>query len=144
MTDGLIELEQCEEEVPSSDELLYRQITDHHWDTQSSKPATHAFGPSTIDKGMASFSRSSVVSSTDSQKWHNEHASSPSVGVWAVTSSEVEGQQLRTIDDSGCPGDHSPGHCYVDYRHLAGDKTSERKVRAMLLAQALARGPIAT
>ena len=139
MTDQFEALEDCESTIDDGDELLYRQITEHCWDAQNSKPASHAFGPSSIDKGKASYARSSIVSAAESYAWHNEHAS-PSRAVMAVSAQEVMDQQTRSVDDHACPGDHSPGHCYVDFRHMA--KKEERKVRGMLLAHALARGEI--
>jgi hypothetical protein len=142
VTDAFAALADCEATLTDGEELLYRQVTEYNWDAQSNTPATQAFGPSPIDKGMASYSRSSVVSAEESRTWHNENASSHSMSVWGVSVQEVIDQQTRAVDDSGCPGDHSPGHCYVDFRHLA--KKDERKFRGMLLARALARGEIAS
>jgi len=133
-------LADCEAALTDWDELIYRQVTEYHWDAQSNTPATHAFGPSSIDKGKASYSRSSVVSAEASRMWHNQNAASHSKSVWGVSVREVIDQETRVVDDVGCPGDYAPGHCYVDFRHLA--KTDERKVRGMLLARALARGEL--
>lgn len=135
-------LEDCEIALSDESELIYRQVTEHQWDSQSNTPATHAFGPSTVDKGMASYSRSSIVSAEQSRAWHNENASSLSLSVWGVSVAEVIGQETRVVDDAPCPGDRAPGHCYVDFRHL--DKRDERRIRGMLLARALARGMLAS
>lgn len=130
--------------VPVSDELLFRQITDVHWDEVNKIPGSPAFGPASIDKGKASFARASVVSAQESRDWHSEHASKPSRGVWACSSEEVESAGTRSVDDGKIATAHpkSPGHCYVDYRHMS--KPEERLVRAELLALAIGRGEVRT
>lgn len=140
------ELASCEHSISPSRELLYRQIPEHYWDPIAGKPSSAAFGPAGIDSGMPSFSRSARVNAQESRDWHQHNARSHSRGVWACTVEEVDAADTRSVDDSDCPSlphkPRSPGHCYVDYRHL--DKRGERIVRASLLAAALQRGEIST
>jgi hypothetical protein len=145
VTDAFKALEPCERDLTGGEELLYRQVPAFNWDPQSGKPVSHAFGPSTADKGMASHARSSVVSASDSRAWHNENVKSESKGVWAISIQEVTDQGTRAVDDCACPSppgssERSPGHCYVDYRHM--EKREQRLVRAMLYAKAIKRGEI--
>lgn len=137
-----------------SDEMLFRQIPDHNWDDRVQRPLSHAFGPADVDKRMASHSRSSVVSAAASQEWHNEHAAKRSVSVWGYSVTEVlevqgkasDGSEVvsQVIDDSGCTekegGLTSPGHCYVDYRHLM--KPGEKVLRGLLFIRAMSRGAL--
>ena len=141
-----VELSTCEISVAPSGELLYRQITDHHWDPVAKKPSSTAFGPATSDKGMPSFARSTKVSPQESRDWHQHNARSRSRGVWACTDEDVVRAGTRSVDDSNCPSHpqqpRSPGHCYVDYRHYT--KRDVRIVRRVLLAAALDRGETPT
>ena len=124
---------------PASDELLLRQITEPLM--TDGKPSSQAFGPSTSDKGAPSFSRRTKTTPTKSRAWHDANAAKPSLGVWACSTSEVDDAGTRSVDDSGVPAapgtKKAPGHCYVDYRHMA--KSEERLVRSLLLAKALDR-----
>lgn len=132
------------------DETLFRQITVPMWDDKRSQPASVSFGPSTADQGMPSFARSSAVTAEESQRWHNENAAKESLAVWGCTvlevidSADTNGAQTRVVDDAAVPPPpgrpKSPGHCYVDYRHLTKDE--ERDLRAQLLMRALARGEL--
>lgn len=124
---------------PVSEELLLRQITEPLM--TDGKPSSQAFGPSTADKGAPSFSRRTKTTPKKSREWHNANAAKPSLGVWACSTSEVHDAGSRSVDDSGVPAipgqKKAPGHCYVDYRHMA--KSEERLVRSLLLAKALDR-----
>ena len=133
-----------ESEIPASEELLYRQVTDLHFNETLNIPTSMAFSPMPIDQGKPSFARSTAVTAQDSRDWHNKKANRPSLAVWACSAREVTERETRAIDDSGLPPDpnRSPGHCYVDYRHMNAE--TKRTVRALLLADALARGEITT
>jgi len=133
------DLLECETELDGAGEMLFRQITDHSWDAQSGKPAAHAFGPNSADKGKPSFSRGGLTTADDSRVWHNANANSTSLAVWAVTVGEVMAEGRRTVDDSACSTASAPAHCYVDYRDM--QKFDERLVRGLLLARALKHGP---
>lgn len=146
MTDS-VNQEPCEIELEQNEDL-YRQIPTHLWDGQAGRPLASAFGPSDADKGKPSYSRSTLVSAQASRDWHNENARSTSRGVYKVTVDEVVKADLKSFDDSKCPvppGEkRAPGHCYVDFQHLAGDKKEERRLRGLLYARALAWGKIET
>lgn len=132
-------------ETPSS-ELLFRQIPGHLWDRNTRRPSLHAFGPQSADKGMPSYSRETVTTAQDSRDWHNANAKSESKSVWACSVDEVHSAGTRTIDDSAAPvepgSQRSPGHAYVDFRHL--DKGAERQIRASLFHFAIKRDEIPT
>jgi hypothetical protein len=125
-------------------ELAYRQTTKHMFD--DGKIATTAFGPTPSDKGMPSFSRSSLVTAQDARDWHTRNAKSPSLGVWAVTVGEVVESERYVVDDSKTPlagGEkRAPGHCFVDYRGLS--KAQERELRTKLYFRAIDRGEVPT
>jgi hypothetical protein len=140
MSEDLSVLEECEIQLVD-EEQLYRQIPSFNYDSQSGRPAAHAFGPSDSDKGKASYSRASVVSAEESFEWHNAKARSTSVSVWRIDVSEVIAAGIQAVDDNACevlPGDpkRSPGHCFVDFRKLS--KAEQRVVRAVLFTKALA------
>lgn len=148
MTHDFPDLAPCEVQLAPSDELLYRQITKHKWNEVQKVPASAAFGPVSADDGRPSFARSSAegVTEQSSRDWHQQHARTPSLGVWAVTSAEVNEAELRSVDDSACPlpaqGVRAPGHCYVDYRGLTPKQV--RDARAELLLRALSRKELPT
>lgn len=127
-------------------EFLYRQICAFIWDAQYQRPNLDAFGPQSVDKRKPSFARSGKVTAQESRDWHDKHAKSKSMGVWACDISEVEAEGTRAIDDSATalkPGEkRSPGHAYVDYRHMTRPEMKE--VKAALLKKAIARGEIET
>ena len=127
-----------ENQLPSSDELIFRQITPQLWSGGDAAPALYSFGPQPSDKGKPSFSRSSKVSAQQSFEWHNKNAHSESHGVWACTVDEVCQAKLRVVDDSAVNAGAAPGHCYVDYRSLS--KAEERERRAILARFAISRG----
>jgi len=124
----------------SLDELLLRQITPHIWVNDHGIPASHAFGPSTADQGMPSYSRDSKVTPKEAFDWHNAHARSKSVGTWACSLGEVHQAGAEAIDDSGVAVGRpvAPGHCYVDFRGLS--KQERKDLRSQLLRFALNRG----
>ncbi|KJC65198.1 hypothetical protein [Agreia bicolorata] len=128
------------------DEVLYRQMTEHVFDVDKRVPASHAFGPSTADHGMPSYSRSTLISAQDARNWHTSSAKSPSFGVFGVSTGEVIEAGTVALDDSESPdqsGDvKAPAHCFVDYRGLA--KPDIKLVRAVLLRHALSRREIPT
>lgn len=140
-------LEPGESIIDPSDELLYRQITPPLFDEESNQPASFAFGPQNCDEGKASYSRSSKVTAQEARDWHCANSPKPSLGVWAVTSSEAQTEPLRCVDD-WTDGDQSqigkmaPGHCYLDFRGFS--KPEKRRIRANLLRFALKRGEIPT
>lgn len=148
MTHNFPDLASCEFQLAPSDELLYRQITRHKWNEVQKVPASAAFGPVSADEGRPSFARSSAegVTEQSSRDWHQQNARTPSLGVWAVTSAEVDEAELRSVDDSACAppaqGARAPGHCYVDYRGLTPKQV--RDARAELLLRALAREELPT
>lgn len=143
-------IEGCETELTSPEELLWRQVSAHNWDPAAKMPSEMAFGAASIDEGRPSFARSSKVSAQESRDWHQHHAKSRSLGVWACSVGEVRGAGSRALDDTGCPEmpghPRSPGHCYSDYRHLLKkeEKTARKIIRGILLAAALKRGEIPT
>lgn len=139
-----IELLDGEQLMNTADEVVYRQATKHTLD--GDKLATTAFGPASIDKGMPSYSRSTIVTAQESRDWHTQNAKNPSVGVWGVTVGEVVTSGRHVVDDSKTPvqtGEkRAPGHCFVDFRALA--KQQERELRTRLYFHAIARGELPT
>lgn len=140
-------LEPGESIIDPSDELLYRQITPPLFDEEKNQLASFAFGPQNCDKGKASYSRSSKVTAQEARDWHCANSSKPSLGVWAVTSSEAQKGPLRCVDDwtddnQSQIGKMAPGHCYLDFRGFS--KSEQRRIRANLLRFALKRGEIPT
>ncbi|AZI58893.1 hypothetical protein EH165_12825 [Nakamurella antarctica] len=140
MTASFQNLDGCEFDLEDDAELLYRQIPTHNWDPNVRRPLSHAFGPSSADKGKPSYARSSLASPSESRAWHNENANSKSEVVFAVSVAEVKALDTRSVDDSQCREGQSPGHCYVDFRHL--EKFDERKLRAKLYNHAIDRWKI--
>lgn len=138
----LASLEPHEIVLPSdSEELLWRQITPIIWNGETGQPKIDAFGPKTADQQRPSFSRSAIVTAEESFHWHNKHANSKSLAVWACTVSDCKQVDLRVIDDysnSSKPKNMAPGHAYVDYRGLS--KKEERDKHAELLMAALEYG----
>jgi len=139
-----VELRDGERLMSNADELLYRQMTQHMFDGDKLK--TEAFGPTSADRDMASYSRSTEVTPQESRDWHTQYSTSPSLGVWGVTVGEAIASGRHVIDDSQCPlaeGRHRPsGHCFIDFRGLP--KPAKREVRARLYFYATARGEIPT
>ena len=135
-------LKEHEQAMEDPAEILFRQATEPLWDAAAEQPSSHAFGPSSSDAGMPSFTRSSATTPQASRDWHNQHAKSASMGVWGCSVGAVVEASRRAVDDSADPEVQAPGHCYVDYRGL--NKSEIRTVRSALLADALARGEIAT
>lgn len=140
-------LEPGESIIEPSNELLCRQITKPLFDEENNQPASFAFGPQNCDEGKASYSRSSKVTAQEARDWHCANSRSPSLGVWAVTSSEAQTEPLGCVDD-WTDGDQSqienmaPGHCYLDFCGFS--KREQRRIRAILLRFALKRGKIPT
>ena len=156
-------LEPGEQELEDSAELLFRQMTLHHYDPRVKRPGSHAFGPADADAGRPSFSRSSIVTAQQSFDWHNAKAKSKSFAVLACSVGDVtvaseaawerHSVVTRGVDDSavapkkGEP-DKAPGHSYVDYRYASQGavgilhKSEQRFIRGMLLAAALERRQI--
>lgn len=145
-TVDVVELSEGEHLVPASDELLFRQITEHQLAQDGKQLGSHAFGPVGADAGKASYSRASLTTAQNSRDWHTANARSASLGVWAVTANEVVTSRTVAIDDSDAPlpegSKRAPGHCFVDYREMP--KAREKTVRGILLRYALARGEIPT
>lgn len=144
MTATRVELGDGEQLMSSESELVFRQVTQHMFD--GDRIATTAFGPSTADRDMPSYSRSTVVTAQDSRDWHTQNAKSPSLGVWGITVGEVIDSGRYVVDDSRCSLDdgqkRSPGHCFVDFRELS--KPQKKEVRAQLYFHAIARGELPT
>jgi len=144
MTAGSIELLELEQLVDDGEEVIYRQITIHMRD--GNKIRTDAFGPSTADKFMPSYARSSVTSAQDARDWHTRNAKSASTAVYGVSVGEAIASGRHVVDDSEVPlaaGEvRSPGHCFVDFRGLT--KNEVRVLRTKLYFHAVARDEIAT
>lgn len=144
MTAADVELSTGEQLMSYEGELTYRQVTQHMLD--GDQLATTAFGPSSADRDMPSYSRSTLVTAQSSRDWHTLHARSPSLGVWGVTVGEVIESGSYVIDDSQVLVDDgqkmAPGHCFVDFRLLS--RAEKKELRAQLYFHAVARGEIAT
>ncbi|WP_104132323.1 hypothetical protein [Cryobacterium sp. M91] len=144
MTGADVELVDGEQLMINEGEFAYRQVTQHMVD--GDRIATTAFGPSSADQDMPSYSRSDEVSPQESRDWHTQNAKSPSLGVWGLTVGEVIESGRHVVDDSQRPlGDarkRAPGHCFVDFRRLS--KPQKRELRAQLYFHATARGELAT
>lgn len=140
-----LELAERETLIAEPSELLYRQIT-QHMVSADGRVGSAAFAPSTADHGKPSFSRSSVVSPQEARDWHSRNARSRSLGVRAVSISEVAQAERVAIDDSQSPQQEgqsrAPGHCFIDFRGL--DKPGRKKAAAILLRFAIERGEIPT
>lgn len=145
MTEVHIELKECEQLVGELEEISYRQITPHLFE-DGRQVASYAFGPSTADAGMPSYSRSSIVTAQESRDWHSAYAQKPSEAVYGVSVREVIESGSVVVDDSKCPiadnESRAPGHCFVDFRGLP--KPRVRELRAKLYMHAMERGEIPT
>lgn len=145
MTSVEIQLNDGESFVADENELIYRQIT-QHMITKDGQIGSHAFGASNADRGMPSYSRSTLVSAQDARNWHTANANSPSLSVWGLTVGEVAEVKRIVVDDSGTPLPdgvlRAPGHCFIDLRNLTTDQI--KSIRAVLLRAALQRGEIPT
>jgi hypothetical protein len=144
MTTIDVELLEGEQLMSKSDELIYRQVTRHMFDGDKLK--TDAFGPSTADRDMPSYARSSKVTPQAARDWHTKIASSPSLGVWGVTVGEAIESGRHVVDDSsrqvGENEKRAPGHCFIDFRGLS--KPQKRELRARLYFFATDRGELLT
>ncbi|SDH37988.1 hypothetical protein [Agrococcus jejuensis] len=143
MTDVALQLGEGETLVPDG-ELVLRQICG--WMLQGGALQTSAFGSSTADAGMPSYSRESVASAQDARDWHNEHAKSESIAVMGLTVAEILEEEVFVIDDTAAPLEpdeiRAPGHCFIDYRETP--KVLERSIRFRLFQKATERGLIPT
>lgn len=144
MTMAIVELRDNELLMSEEDELMYRQVTKHLMD--GDMISTSAFGPSTADRDMPSYSRSKLITPQDSRDWHTNNAKTPSLGVWGITVGEVVESGRYAVDDSQCPLDEgqirAPGHCFVDFRRLS--KQERKELRARLHFHAMVRGELPT
>jgi len=144
MTSIDVELLEGEQLISEANELLYRQVTKHMLDGDKLK--TEAFGPSTADREMPSYARSSEVTPQAARDWHTQNAASPSLGVWGVTVGEAIESGRHVVDDSLRPladnQKRSPGHCFIDFRGLS--KPQKRELRARLYFFATDRGELLT
>lgn len=138
------ELLDCESVMSPGEQLLMRQIGKNVWDEVAETPTELAFGPQKADARKPSFSATDDAQA--SRDWHQDNASSPSLGVWAVTVDEAARAGLRVVDDHLCPSEDgspkAPNHCYLDYRGL--DKPQMREARLYLLIAAVARKELPT
>lgn len=141
LIDGEYEIEPADS---PADDLLYRQIPSHLLNVQTGVPSVGAFGPLDADRGAPSFAQSSKVSAIQSFQWHNDNAPKVSLCVFACSVSEVIKTGTRAIDDEASAleagAKRSPGHAYIDYRHL--EKPEKKAVRAHLLMCAIERKQI--
>jgi hypothetical protein len=138
---GWPELADCEEEIGADGvELLWRQVKRNQIDETDGHVTGDAFQE---DGQRVSVSRSTVVSPAQAFTYHT-NVGRQSAGTWAVSVAEVGEAACRVIDDSACEDVDTPGHAYIDMRHLAGDgkqvKNLRRSVRATLAIRASARG----
>ena len=144
MTGVDVELLDREQLMSNAEEPVYRQMTHHMFD--GDKVKTDAFGPSSADRDMPSYSRSTEVTPQESRDWHTQNARSPSLGVWGVTVGEAIESGRHVVDDSQCAlieGEgRAPGHCFVDFRGLS--KPYKRELRARLYFYATDRGELPT
>lgn len=144
MTGVDVELLHGEQLMNNAEEPFYRQMTKHMFDGDKLK--TEAFGPSSADRDMPSYSRSAEVTPQESRDWHTQNATSPSLGVWGVTVGEAIESGRHVVDDSHCPlpegQRRAPGHCFVDFRGLS--KPHKRELRARLYFYATDRGELPT
>lgn len=123
---------------------LLRAVFNVEIDAVTGKISSLAFTPRPVDEGL----------------WSTEHGDQPGgahayreqidlenvAGIWAVTVTECEAENLPVIDDGGEDG-RSPWHVSVDYRaHLNDSKRVDspgQKKAKRLRDRAQERGPLA-
>jgi hypothetical protein len=144
MTGVDVELLEGEQLMSNAGELVYRQMTQHMFDGDKLK--TEAFGPSSADRDMPSYARSTETTPQESRDWHTQNAKSRSLGVWGVTVGEAIESGRHVVDDSQRPPyedkRRAPGHCFVDFRGLS--RPHKRELRARLYFYATDRGELPT
>lgn len=137
--------EKTGDQLPSSAEILFRQIHPH-WLAEEGEPSSQAFFPwREIDEGCLSVDRSSLTSAECSH--HLATVSPPdgfgltSVGVWGFAVDEVVALGISAWSD---PVDRSddkpanPAHSLVEFSDTP--KKQWRKVGRELKLKALVRG----
>jgi len=86
------------------------------------------------DEGRLSGTRSGSVNATESYLDYSG-SGGKTCGTWAVTLEEVDAQNARLVDDTGCPPTNPPrlrGHTYLDFRNFdAGERKTA--VSALLI-----------
>jgi hypothetical protein len=131
------ELAPCEEIVPNSAELQWRQVKPQYINTDGADTLITdlAFQD---DSHRVSTSRARLTNAESAYRFHVE-AGLRSAGTWAVTAEEIDAASCRCIDDHVCQWNDTPGHSYIDMRGLHG-KAARRVARVELATRATARG----
>jgi hypothetical protein len=134
----------CEGTVDRGEELEWRQVLPNYI-IEEVDGGLHvenlAFQD---DTRCVSTSRESIVSAEEAYVYRVTVEGKESAGTWAVSVSEVGEVICRVIDDSNCDGVDTPGHSYIDMRHLDGSSKNagnrRKQVRQHLAARATTRG----
>lgn len=129
-------LRHCETQLASEADCQWRQVHPQHED--GGVVARDAFRGD--DKAPAEVSTAqSTLLSAEQAFAQRQAAGRPTAGTWAVTVDEVDATGCRVVDDASCVHVTTPGHSFIDMRHLA-TKSEQRAARLRLAEAATERG----
>lgn len=133
---GWPSLDECEELIEATDELVWRQI--HPNNVDRGIVSSGGFAGTEEDRYRVSGARGATTTAEAAFEFHTSELGLKSAGTWAITTTQADQAGCRSIDDSECLDVETPGHCYIDLRGLP--KAEQRKARAELASAATARG----
>ncbi len=125
---GWDELADGEVVIEESEELLWRNCAESWLDEGS--PTKQLFFPTKKDSLKLSSARESLVSASAHQAEYTA-LGNRSVGIWAVSSQEVQEVGLRSVDDSATGTSPLTGHCFLDFRQCATGGVIQRTARGL-------------
>lgn len=131
------ELRACEEELADEPaELLWRQVHPRYF--QEGVVLAEGFVGPKPDTSQISIVRQASRTSEEAEDYHRRTLGLETAGTWAVSVGEVQGAEGRCIDDASCDDVTTPGHAYIDLRHL--NRTQRKVARVVLATAATNRG----
>lgn len=86
--------------------------------------------PTAKDARKLSAARSGSVSASQNFDEYLQLGNN-SVGVWAVSTLEVDSVDLRSVDDSATGASQLTGHCFIDFRHCVSNGAVQRAARRL-------------
>ncbi|MFA4928767.1 MAG: hypothetical protein WC558_09640 [Patulibacter sp.] len=123
-----------EREIVDTDETLWRLVHPRHIDEQGF-PSSEAFADV---QRMISVVQSRLRTAREAYDFHRR--SHECDGAWPIPSGVVHQVECRVVDDTERAEVTTPGHAYVDYRHLKDEKRKRKRLRTELAAAASALG----
>lgn len=123
------DLRPCEVLLVPTEDVLLRNV--HPSFIDGELLSSQAFGPNTGDEGQLSVAQAAIVQSLHAYMDYTVTRGLKSVGVWAVSTLEVDGLGARSVDDRACDASLPEGHAYVDFRDLTSKRAEKRRATAL-------------